>query len=74
MYLETLLTGLDSGNVTGDTTTDDDQIVFGCCKPGETGKVSDGKNLGARTTRSRYFAIALQSSQELTGIRGVTTF
>jgi hypothetical protein len=73
-YLEALLTGLDSSDVTSDTTTDDDQIVLGCCKPGETGKVSDCKILGARTTGSSHSAIAPQSSQELTSIRGVTTF
>lgn len=40
-YLQTLLTGLDSGDVTSNTTTDDDQIVLSCCKSGEAGKVSD---------------------------------
>jgi len=43
-YLQTLLTGLDSSDVTSDTATDDDQIVLGCKKPGETGKVSNRRN------------------------------
>jgi len=31
-HLETLLTGLDGGNIAGNTTTDDNQVLLLCAK------------------------------------------
>lgn len=43
-HLETLLAGLDGCDVTSNTATDDDEIVFLCCPVGRKSAITPGKH------------------------------